>query len=67
MTDILDLADELRQHGQEHLLAGIDSLADDQRESYLQQLSSVDWAELAHPAESVSPDVVYPKQGAILG
>ena len=57
MTDILDLADTLRQYGQEHLLEGIDDLNDAQRADYCAQLATVDWQELDHPAEHVSPDV----------
>ena len=62
MTDTFAVAESLRAHGQEHLLVGIEGLADDVRESYLARLADVDWEELQHPADSVSIDEVGPSR-----
>ena len=43
-------------------LQGIDELSDSERAAYFQQLAAVDWQELDHPAEHVSPDDVQPSK-----
>jgi len=44
------LAANLEQHGQGHLLTGIDELDPSVRERFLARLGEIDWEELAHPA-----------------
>lgn len=62
MVDVFDLSERLAQHGQEHVLADIDNLDADRREALLARLAAIDWNELAHPAEPVSPDDVGPSR-----
>ena len=50
MVDPFALNDLLAKHGQEHLLAELATLGAEQRERYLAQLASIDWAELSHAA-----------------
>jgi UDP-N-acetylglucosamine/UDP-N-acetylgalactosamine diphosphorylase len=50
----------LAEHGQEHLLEGISELEPDARERFLARLRSVDWDELARPAERPSLDAIEP-------
>jgi UDP-N-acetylglucosamine/UDP-N-acetylgalactosamine diphosphorylase len=50
----------LAVHGQEHLLAGLDELAPDKRERYLERLAQIDWEELRQPAEPPAPEDVRP-------
>ena len=54
------LKETLAAHGQEHLLAGIDELPPDARDSFLQRVGEVDWDELEHPAEPPAPEDVRP-------
>ena len=58
MSDLFTLAEDLRAHGQEHLLVGVEDLDEATRSAYLERLAVVDWAELQHPAESVAIDGV---------
>jgi len=46
---VCDAAD-LDEHGQGHLLAGIDELDPPVRERFVARLREIDWEELAHPA-----------------
>jgi UDP-N-acetylglucosamine/UDP-N-acetylgalactosamine diphosphorylase len=60
MADAFDLAETLAAHGQSYLLEGVDQLPDAERQSYLDRLAAIDWAELADhfvppPVDSVGP------------
>ena len=48
MTDAFALADHLSQHGQSHLLQGLDKLSALERQTYLARLADIDWEELKH-------------------
>lgn len=50
-TDAFALAETLRQHGQSHLLHGIEELPAADRAAWLARLAVIDWAELHHPSE----------------
>jgi UDP-N-acetylglucosamine/UDP-N-acetylgalactosamine diphosphorylase len=50
----------LAAHGQEHLLAGLDELAPDKRDRFLERLAQIDWEELRQPAEPPAPEDVRP-------
>ncbi|TVR44702.1 MAG: UDPGP type 1 family protein [Planctomycetota bacterium] len=61
--DAFALAEDLATQGQSHLLAGIDALPAEQRQTYLDRLAAVDWEELSHElpppaAEEVGPSRV---------
>jgi UDP-N-acetylglucosamine/UDP-N-acetylgalactosamine diphosphorylase len=49
--DPFTVADHLKRHGQEHLLATIGGLDADAQQRFLRRLAEIDWAELAHHAE----------------
>lgn len=51
MLDPFALADLLKRHGQDHLLADVAALDAPTREAFLRRVSEVDWAEMAHHAE----------------
>ena len=51
MSDPFAIADLLRRHGQEHLLAGTAGLDAASRERFLQRLAEIDWEEMTHHAE----------------
>lgn len=62
-----DLRQRLRQHGQEHVLAGWDGLDTEQRTRLVRQLESIDFEELArlhaqrtHKAEKIDPARIAP-------
>ena len=48
MTDAFALAALLSQHGQSHLLQGLDKLSALERQAYFSRLSDIDWEELKH-------------------
>jgi len=52
-ADPFALVDQLRVHGQSHLLDGVADLDEPTRATWLARLAAVDWEELAHPAEPV--------------
>jgi UDP-N-acetylglucosamine/UDP-N-acetylgalactosamine diphosphorylase len=52
--------EKLAAHGQEHLLAGLDDLAPDERDRFLERLAQIDWVELQWPAEPPAPQDVRP-------
>lgn len=62
MADAFDLADHLRQHGQDHLLRDLDGLDPGTREAFLARLAAVDWAELATPSHPPGHDEVGPSR-----
>jgi UDP-N-acetylglucosamine/UDP-N-acetylgalactosamine diphosphorylase len=51
MFDPFSLADLLKRHGQEHLLADVAQLDAPTRDAFLRRISEIDWAEMAHHAE----------------
>ena len=51
MFDPFSLADLLKRHSQEHLLAEVASLDAAAREAFLLRIAEIDWAEMAHHAE----------------
>jgi UDP-N-acetylglucosamine/UDP-N-acetylgalactosamine diphosphorylase len=51
MFDPFALADVLKRHGQEHLLAGVHDLEAHVRDAFLERIGEIDWAEMAHHAE----------------
>jgi UDP-N-acetylglucosamine/UDP-N-acetylgalactosamine diphosphorylase len=53
-------------HGQEHLLAGLDELAPDKRDRFLERLAQIDWEELL-PTEPPAPEDVRPAPVVTLG
>lgn len=54
------MQETLAAHGQEHLLAGLDDLAPDTRDRFLERLAQIDWEELSQPAEPPAPEDVRP-------
>lgn len=50
----------LAAHGQEHLLEGLDDLALEKRDRFLERLAQIDWEELYEPAEPPAPEDVRP-------
>lgn len=54
------MEEKLAAHGQEHLLAGLDDLAPDERDRFLERLAQIDWVELQWPAEPPAPQDVRP-------
>lgn len=57
----MDAVGELvREHGQEHLLGGLDGVDPETRERFLERLSEVHWDELEHVAEPPALDEVAP-------
>jgi UDP-N-acetylglucosamine/UDP-N-acetylgalactosamine diphosphorylase len=51
MFDPFSLADQLKRHGQEHLLTGVADLEIHVRDAFLQRIGEIDWEELTHHAE----------------
>lgn len=49
MIDHYALAEQLRAVGQEHVLAGVESLDEASRSAFLARLAAIDWEELAAP------------------
>src|SRR4051812_35909198 len=48
MIDHFALSEVLAKNGQSHLLAGIETLGEAQRNAYLARLAEIDWQELHH-------------------
>ncbi|MBA3700713.1 MAG: UTP--glucose-1-phosphate uridylyltransferase [Planctomycetes bacterium] len=51
MFDPFSIAELLKRHGQEHLLAGVASLDDATRSTFLRRVAEIDWEEMTHHAE----------------
>jgi UDP-N-acetylglucosamine/UDP-N-acetylgalactosamine diphosphorylase len=51
MFDPFTIADHLKRHGQEHLLADVASLDPATRDAHLRRLGEIDWQEMTHHAE----------------
>lgn len=62
MIDSFQIADELKQQRQEHLLDGIEALSEEAQQTYLQRLSRINWEELQHPAEAIPISSVSPSR-----
>ena len=58
MSDPFAVADLLKQHGQEHLLAGVADLAPAARDAFIARLGEIDWAEMTRHAEAPAAGTV---------